>query len=104
MKGPVKINLKVYWSIKNSCEELNKLKSRGFHASSLCTYNFSTLYYILPHNLIRDKLVDLNERIFQRKCSFILHLMIGMLSLHLMQSQIIIYGLARKCAKLATFS
>ena len=25
----------LFWSIKNSCEVLNKLKSRGFHASSL---------------------------------------------------------------------
>ena len=27
---------------------------------------FSTLYTTLPHNLIKDKLVDLIERIFQR--------------------------------------
>ena len=26
------------------CEELNQLKSRGFRASSLSTYDFSTLY------------------------------------------------------------
>ena len=56
-------------SIKNSCEVLNKLKSRGFRASSLSTHDFSTLYTILPHNLIKDKLVDLIERIFQREWS-----------------------------------
>ena len=66
MKGPVKI---FFWSIKNSCEVLNKLKSRGFRASSLSTYNFSTLYTTLPHNLIKDKLVDLIERTFQREGS-----------------------------------
>ena len=49
----------LFWSIKNSCEVLNKLKSRGFRASSLSTYDFSTLYTTLPHNLIKDKLVDL---------------------------------------------
>ena len=46
------------WSIKNSCEVLNKLKSRGFRASSLSTYDFSTLYTTLHRNLIKDKLVD----------------------------------------------
>ena len=64
-KGPVKS----FWSIKNSCEELNKLKSRGFRASSLSTYDFSTLYTTLPHNPIKDKLVDLIERTFQREGS-----------------------------------
>ena len=55
----------IFWSIKHSCEVLNKLKSRRFRASSLSTYDFSTL----PHNLIKDKLVDLIERIFQREGS-----------------------------------
>ena len=32
----------LFWSIKNSCEVLNKLKSRGFRASSLSTYDFSS--------------------------------------------------------------
>ena len=50
-------------------EVLNKLKSRGFRASSLSTYDFSTLYTTLPHNLIKDKLVDLIERTFQREGS-----------------------------------
>ena len=89
----------LFWSIKNSCEVLNKLKSRGYRASSLSTYDFSTLYTTLPHNLIKDKLVDLIERTF-----FILHVMIGMLSSHLMQSEIIIYGLVKKCVKLSPFS
>ena len=52
----------LFWSIKNSCKVINKFKSRGFHA----TYDFSTLYTTLPHNLIKAKLVDLIERIFQR--------------------------------------
>ena len=59
----------LFWSIKNSCEVLNKLKSRGFRASSLSTYDFPTLYNTLPHNLIKDKLVDLIERTFQREGS-----------------------------------
>ena len=59
----------LFWSIKNSCEVLNKLKSLGFRASSLSTYDFSTLYTTLPHDLIKDKLVDLIERTFQREGS-----------------------------------
>ena len=54
-------------SIKQSCEVLNKLKSRSFCVSSLSTYDFSTLYTTLPHNLIKDKLDDLIERTFQRE-------------------------------------
>ena len=44
-------------------------RSRGFRASSLSTYDISTLYTTLPHNLIKDKLVDLIERTFQREGS-----------------------------------
>ena len=81
----------LFWSIKNSCEILNKLKFRGFCASSLSTYDFSIIYTTMPHNLIKDKLVDLIDRTFQRERSlFILHVMIRMLSSHLMQSEIII--------------
>ena len=51
---------KLFWSIKNSGEILNKMKSRGFLASGLSTYDFSTLYTTLPHNLINKKLTELN--------------------------------------------
>ena len=49
----------LFWSIKNSCEVLNKLQSRGFRAISLSTYDFFTLYTTLPHNLIKEKLINL---------------------------------------------
>ena len=64
MKGQVKI---CFWSIKNSGEVHNKLKSRGFRASSLSTYDFSTLYTTLSHNLIKEKLINLIQWIFKRK-------------------------------------
>ena len=50
-------------------EILDKLKARDFNATSLSTYDFSTLYTTLPHNLIKDKLIDLIERTFQREGS-----------------------------------
>ena len=59
----------LFWSIKNSGEVLNKLKSRGFRATSLSTYNFSTLYTIFPHNLIKEKLINLIEWTFKREGS-----------------------------------
>ena len=44
-----------FWSIKNSGEVLSKLRCRGFRATSLSTYDFSTLYTTLPRNLIKEK-------------------------------------------------
>ena len=43
----------LFWS--NPGEIHNKLKSRDFLASGLSTYDFSTLYTTLPHNLIKEK-------------------------------------------------
>ena len=89
---------KLFWSIKNSGEVLNKLKSRGFrvaclsaydfstlyttlprvlnklksrgfHVTSLSTYDFSTLYTTLPHNLIKEKLINLMVWTFKREGS-----------------------------------
>ena len=62
----------LFWSIKNSGEIWDKLKSRDFNATSLSTYDFSTLCTTLPHNLIEDKLIDLIERTFNREGSPIL--------------------------------
>ena len=56
----------LFWSIKNSGEILGNLKARDINVTSLSTYDFSTLYTSLPHNLIKDKLIDLIERTFQR--------------------------------------
>ena len=54
------------WSIKNPDEVLSKLKSKGFHKTSLSTFDFSTLYFTLPRNLITEKLLDLIERAFKQ--------------------------------------
>ena len=49
-----------------SGEVHSKLKCRGFRATSLSTYDFCTLYTTLPHNLIKEKLLDLIEWTFKR--------------------------------------
>ena len=67
----------MFWSIKNSGEVLNKLKSRGFRATSLSTYDFSTLYTTLPHNLIKEKLINLIERKVQLSLDQILVLFLN---------------------------
>ena len=59
----------LFWSIKKSGEVLNKLKSRGFRVTSLSTYDISTLYTTLPHNLIKEKLINLIEWTFKREGS-----------------------------------
>ena len=62
MRDPVKI----YFDL------LNKLKARDFNATTLSTYDFSTLYTTLPHKLIKVKHIDLFERTFNREGSLYL--------------------------------
>ena len=52
--------------IKNSGEVLSKLKDIGYQATSLSTYDFSTLYKTLPLNLIKENFLDLIERTFYK--------------------------------------
>ena len=47
----------LFWSIRGSGGVLGRLKSGGFRATSLSTYDFSTLYTTLPHNLIGENLL-----------------------------------------------
>ena len=57
---------KYFLVYKNSGKVLSELKSRGFRATGLSTYDFSTLYTTLPHNLLKENLLDLIERAFKR--------------------------------------
>ena len=57
---------------KNASAIINKLKARGFLASGLSTYDFSTLYTTLPHNLIKEKVTELIEQTFNREGSLYL--------------------------------
>ena len=59
-------------------EVLSKWKCRGFRATSLSIYDFSTLYTTLPHDPIKGKLLDLIEWAFKRALKavhFIWHVM-----------------------------
>ena len=57
----------MFWPIKNSGEVLSKLKDVDYQATSLSTYDFSTLYTTLPHNLIKEKLLEMIELTFYKK-------------------------------------
>ena len=94
----------LFWSIKNSCEFINKLKSQGFRAASRSTYD--VLHYILPCPtiLLRINLWTSLKEFAKEKVLFILHVRIDMLFLPLKLLNIIIYGLFRKCVKLSPFS
>ena len=65
----------LFWSIKNSGEILDKLKARGFNATSLSTYDFSTLYTTLPHNLIKINLLIFLKEPSREKALLTLHVM-----------------------------
>ena len=69
MKEMVK---KLFWSTLNWDGILNKLTSKGFLASGLSTYDFSTLYTTLPSNLIKEKLTKLTKQTFNREGSLYL--------------------------------
>ena len=77
----------MFRSIKNSGEVLSKLNSKGFHATSLSTYDFSTLYTTFspqrfPHNQIKEKLLDLIERAFKKifKTNFLIKVKLVLIS------------------------
>ena len=59
--------INLFWSIKNSCDVLNKLNSINNQVSSVSTYDFSTLYTTLPHDLIKEKLINLIQKTFARE-------------------------------------
>ena len=87
----------LFWSIKNSGEVFNKLKSRGFRATSLSTYDFSTLYTTLPHNLIKEKLINLID--WTWKVHLILPVKKDRLSSLLKTQNDINFGLAKTSVK-----
>ena len=70
VKRYIRDPVKTYFGLlKIQVKILDKLKVRDFTATSLSTYDFSTLYTTFPHNLNNDRLIDLIERTFQREGS-----------------------------------
>ena len=63
-------NFESIMPLEYSGEVLSKLNDRGFQAKSLSTYDFSTWYTTLPHNLIKEKRLELIEQIFYTEHKF----------------------------------
>ena len=60
-------NVNYFWSIKNSSEVIEKLRLRNFQGSQVSSFDFSTLYTSLPHDLIKAKVLSLVKRCFDRE-------------------------------------
>ena len=61
--------VEIYFGVLKIQVKLDKLKASDFNATGLSTYDLSTLYTSLPHNIIQDKLIDLIEKTFNREGS-----------------------------------
>ena len=60
-------NVNYFWSIKNSSEVIEKLRPRNFQGSQVFSFDFSTLYTSLPHDLIKAKVLSLVIWCFNRE-------------------------------------
>ena len=60
-------NVNYFWSIKNSSEVIEKLRLRNFRSSQVSSFDFSTLYTSLPHDLIKTKVLSLVNWCFNRE-------------------------------------
>ena len=60
-------NVNYFWSFKNSSEVIEKLRLRYFQGSQVSSFDFSTLYTSLPHDLIKAKVLSLVKWFFNRE-------------------------------------
>ena len=60
-------NVNYFWSIKNSSEVIKKLRLRNIQGSQVSTFDFSTLYTSLLHDLIIEKVLFLVKWCFNRE-------------------------------------
>ena len=56
-----------FWSIKNLSEVIEKLRLRNFQGSQVSSFDFSTLYTFLLHDLIKAKVLFLVKWCFNRE-------------------------------------
>jgi len=63
----MKTGVNLFWSIDNSLEVKNAIKSKRYTVSEINTSDFSTLYTSLPLHLVQLKLIGLVEKTFARE-------------------------------------
>ena len=90
----------IQWSVGGSGEVLSKLRCGGFRATALSTHDFSTT--TLPHNLVKEKLLDLMEWTFKKALKtivrFVWHVMTERLFSLPLTGVDIHFGHVRMCA------
>ena len=93
-------NINYFWSIKNSSEVIEKLRLRNFRGSQVSSFDFSTLYTSLPHDLIKANVLSLVNWCFNRESKTYLctSFKAGFFSNKKYDSYK--FGLARSCVKL----
>ena len=57
-------NVNYFWSIKNSAEVIENLRLRNFRGSEVSSFDFSTIYTSLPHDIIKAKVLSLVNSCF----------------------------------------
>ena len=60
-------DVNLFWSIKNSGDVIEKMKSGNFQANTISSYDFSNMYTTLPHDKINDRLSNLIKWCFDRE-------------------------------------
>ena len=60
-------NVNYFWSIKNSSEVIEKLRLQNFQGFQVSSFDFSTLYTSLPHDLIKANVLSLVKWCFDRE-------------------------------------
>ena len=60
-------DVNLFWSIKNSGDVIEKIKSRNFQANTIASYDFSNMYTTLPHDKINDQLFKLIKWCYNRE-------------------------------------
>ena len=63
----IRNDINFFWSIKNSGDVIDKMKSRNFQANTISSYDFSNMYTTLPHDKINDRLSKLITWCFDRE-------------------------------------
>ena len=93
-------NVNYFLSIKSSSEVIEKLRLRNFRGSRVSSFDVSTLYTSLPHDLIKAKVLSLVNWFFNKskKRTSVLQLRQGFLATRNMTR--INVGLARSYVKL----
>jgi len=59
--------LNLFWSVDNTLEVINAIKSKRYTVSEINTFDFSTLYTSLPLHLVKTKLIRLVVKTFARE-------------------------------------